>query len=99
MDLYTDCQSLWGIKQGHRMPIESNLQPDIVQLRMAKEEGRIRHNIWVPTIDMSADALTKAMAATALLQAMHGVWKTTGEYAIAPEIHMAIAMYGVIVYD
>jgi hypothetical protein len=96
LDVYTDCNSLWGIKQGHRLPIEANLMPDIVQLRDANTNGQIRRSFWIPTVDMCADALTKSMGRVALQEVSRGNWNTTGEYALAPPIHLVIEMYAYV---
>ena len=95
MDTFTDCNSLWGIRQGHRLPIETNLMPDIVQLRAASDEGRVRRSYWVPTADTCVDGLTKSMVRTALQAFMRGEWETSGEYALAPDIATVASLYGV----
>ena len=78
MDIYTDCESLWGIKQGNRSPLEANLLPDLSQIRRSHEEQRIRKSSWIPTIDMFVDALTKEMDGEAMRSLARGVWLSSG---------------------
>ena len=59
MDILTDCDSLWASKQGHKVPLEANLLPDLTTLRQAHANNMIRKSYSIPTGDMVADGLTK----------------------------------------
>eukprot|EP00972_Heterocapsa_arctica_P105242 15506652-Heterocapsa_arctica.AAC.1 len=61
MDVMTDCESLWGTKQGHNIPLKANLLPDLAILRQASALKMTRRNIWAPTDDMVVDGLTKEL--------------------------------------
>ncbi len=100
MDLITDCQSLWGTKQGHKMPLEANLLPDLTILRRAQEAGTIRRNIWVNTLDMVADGLTKSLEDMNPLRLLAaGSWQIAGDYTVAPQLATLVQEVGYWVLD
>ena len=82
----TDCESLWCIKQGVTTPKETNLLPDISQLREADLLGHVRGSYWVATKHMVADGLTKVSPELKppLRAIAQGTWNPQG-YVAAPD--------------
>jgi len=76
-----DCRSLWDNMQSNRLPIETNLWPDITHLKHLFNSGIIKAHFWNATGDMCVDALTKAgLDPAALVELMHGHWHVAEEW-------------------
>jgi len=83
IDVFTDCRSLWDLKQTSRVALEKNLMPDVAFLRAMHAERKLRDSIWVPTNEMICDELTKDMTSGLALAALKGTWACSGTHRTA----------------
>ena len=83
VDCYTDCRDFWELSTGTKsMPQDKSQRIYTMAHREARASGRIRYIGLIPTEWMTADALTKVMISSSLMELL-----TTGKVRFKNEGH------------